>query len=387
MHSSIKNFFLESRHVNLMKLFRVNEEPPSTNTDPIVPVHDWSFEKHTLILGAAEVRAVQTRSWKKEFWIVDACAGSGVVYHKKSRSWYEGSPLIYANTADRVARVYKSKYGKRRPDIKVFAIESRKETFKVLNRYSKPFDMEIRHADCNEEIKKLIEDEIPKKEFTHFFIDPFDMGHPSIQSETVKLCLERPNSEIILFFPWEQCISRLAGYVRIEDPEKQHLTGMETLTSFYFGDEKWKVLELSFPPKEKRSKIDKNKRRKSFVELYKEKLEEAFTGVNYVEIPINSTKPKYYIFFVANQITQPGIFMDMVERTRKRKMQFNRQKQLNGFLGVKYSEPKLRLPRWRNLKEFNENYCGRLLGNHEEMRIYCSMDIDCEKCLYNAKSV
>lgn len=210
----------------------------------------------------------------------------------------------------------------------------------------------------------MIEGEIPEKNFAHFFIDPFDMGHPPIQSETVSICLKRPNTELVLFFPWEQVVSRLAGYVGIEEPEDTHITGMESLTSLYFGDESWKKIEHNLPSQKKRTTEDKIKRRQKYVELYKEKLETIFKGVNYVEIPMNSDRPKYFLFFAANQITQPQIFMNQVDRTRKRKMNMKQRKQpqkLDSFLKlgethnqVRIPPKKIKLPKWRNTSIFQK---------------------------------
>ncbi|MHA2294830.1 MAG: three-Cys-motif partner protein TcmP [Candidatus Hodarchaeales archaeon] len=290
--------------VNLTNFFGIKENPPKTVDDPVVPMHNWSFEKHHIIRQMGTIRAIQTRKWKKTLWIVDACAGSGVVFNQDDQEWYEGSPLLYANIIDRVHREFPKGKGAKKPDVRVIAIESRDETFKLLKKYGLPLGIQIRRADCNNEIKDIIDDEIPQKEFTHIFIDPFNMGDPPIQSETVKLCLSRPNTELVLFYPWNNVISRLAGYVRVDDPEKAILTGMKTLTDFYFGDESWKDIELSFPPSDRRNPKQKYNRQKAFVEFYKEKLKEVGYNVSYVEVPIKDTNPKYYLFFAANQLQQ-----------------------------------------------------------------------------------
>lgn len=261
--------------------------------------------------------------------------------------------------------------------------------------------MIIKHADCNDEIKKLIEDEIPKKEFTHFFIDPFNMGNPPIQSETVKLCLERPNSELVLFFPWEQSISRPAGYAKFHEPEEKDIKTMDNITAIYFGDDQWKEIENSLPPQKERTKEQIKERRMRYVELYKSKLEGIFKGVKYVEIPINSNKPKYYLFFAANYDAQPEIFSDMVQTTRirKRKMkakieakiEAKKGPNLTDFLNIPQkievvdnSKPTRgsRAPRWRNIGIRDKDYCARLKGKINSVQKYCTLDVNYDNCIY-----
>lgn len=71
MTSKIPDFFENSEHVFLMKLYNINEKPPIVNKNSVVPVNDWTFEKYTLIFSAAEVRAAQTWKWRKPFYIVE----------------------------------------------------------------------------------------------------------------------------------------------------------------------------------------------------------------------------------------------------------------------------------------------------------------------------
>ena len=238
----------------------------------------------------------------KEGWahyFIDACAGSGRVYI--DNELVDGSPLIMAKTREKA----------KRPSLRCVLIESHNSPERTYDRLAenlKPFSewSECKYGDSNVELDKVL-NKISPYHFAFVFFDPFGLGNPTIQRETIRRLMEREHTEILMNYSW-MGVSRMAGHLERASYDPVSQSVVETLDLFH-GE--WRNLE-------RRKYSSTREKSKAFVELYTEEWREYYDYVNYVEIPIGSRKPLYYLIFTTRNRIGNKIQREIIKKERRK---------------------------------------------------------------------
>ena len=248
---------------------------------------------------------MRNRGYKHCF--VDACAGSGIVQRWKDNQLGDGSPLIMTNTREEVENKIKDKTKK--PSVECRFVEYNPKTFKVLKETLHPYRnfAKCTKGDCNTELDGIL-DEFSRC-FVFVYIDPFGLGEPVIEQETVEKVLDRKFTELFIHFSWEG-VMRSAGQLKNIDHhdseiKKKALSTVKTLDR-YLGA-KWRDI---WP--------DKADRQKRILELYLSKLRVHYKHIEHIEIPFGSKYPRYYLVFTSRNETGAKIMKHIIDTKRRR---------------------------------------------------------------------
>jgi len=250
-----------------------------------------------------------------EHYLIDACAGSGVVFDSENSLTIDGSPLIMARTRDIVQKIIKDKT--KEPQAKCIFIEFHPKTFALLQKEVTRFSDFCRclPGDCNEKLDEGL-DQITSevKERNHFafvYIDPFGLGTPTIQQKTLQRVLNRPFTELPVHFNWEG-VSRVAGSLNNLDAQDETLRRRAeghcgTLDAYLPG---WREIEgKRLSPKERLS---------AYVELYRYGLQQHFQNVIDIEIPTGADNPNYVLFFATRNEAGRQIMSNVIAKVKRR---------------------------------------------------------------------
>ena len=250
-----------------------------------------------------------------EHYLIDACAGSGVVFDSENSLTIDGSPLIMARTRDIVQKIIRDKT--KEPHAKCIFIEFHPKTFVLLQEAVTPFlgFCQCLSGDCNEKLDEEL-DQITSevKERNHFafvYIDPFGLGTPTIKQETLQRVLNRPFTELLVHFNWEG-VSRVAGSLNnLEAPDdtlrKTAESHCGTLDAYLPG---WRKIEAKrLPPKERLS---------AYVDLYRQGLQQHFQNVIDIEIPTGADNPNYVLLFATRNQAGHDIMSNIFTKVRRR---------------------------------------------------------------------
>jgi len=251
---------------------------------------------------------MRNQGFKHNF--IDACAGSGIVQEHTGKDTLDGSPLIFAKTKDIVQERIKNK--SKQPHIQCKFIEFNKKAFNILQRELEPYDdfCDLYHGDCNDTLPKILDD--VDRTFSFIYIDPFGLGEPVIKYETIQQVLGRGFTELFIHFSW-QGVSRTAGLLSNidhydEKKKKIARSAVKTLDSYLTPQ--WQEIQ----EKAKSS----YERRKRFVTLYESNLKQYYPEVKYVEIPMGSNNPYYYLFFTTRNKTGYKIMAGIIDNLRRK---------------------------------------------------------------------
>jgi len=248
------------------------------------------------------------RNNKKKHFFIDACAGSGIVQQYDGTTILDGSPRIFAKTREKVEEAIRDK--SKKPEVECKFIENNTKTYNILQRELQDYNSfcECISGDCNFILDKILSE--AKGAFTFIYIDPFGLGEPTIKYETVQKVLERGFTELFIHFSW-QGVSRTAGLLNNIDhhDEKIRKTARSSVNSLdSYLSPQWQEIQRNA-----KSKYD---RRKRFVTLYENNLKQYYPGVKYVEIPIGSNNPHYYLFFTTRNKTGYKIMDGIIKNMR-----------------------------------------------------------------------
>jgi len=147
--------------------------------------------------------------------------------------------------------------------------------------------------------------------FAFIYIDPFGLGNPAIQYNTIKKVLERSFTELFIHFSWEG-ISRMAGHLKNVDHDdlkkrERARNVVKSLDSYMTN--KWRQIEeKGFHPIQ---------RRKEYIKLYETILRQYYNDVQYIEIPIGSRKPSYYLFYTTRNKTGNKIMKGILDKHKR----------------------------------------------------------------------
>ena len=289
--------------------FSQSKRPRSCPRCGLVQAGKWTHQKYEILEEYLHALSLIMRNRGYGHYFIDACAGSGIVEGYEENCTINGSPLRMAKTRDWVKNRIKDKT--RKPSVQCRFIEVDPQIFKLLKASTVPFSdfVECIAGDCNKELPKVL-DKVPNA-FTFVYIDPFGLGDPVIQYDTVERVLERGFTELFIQFSWEG-ISRAAGLLKNVDhldekTRKQARSTIKTMNSYMKGIE-WQDIWKRTPSW---------RRRKAILELYVSGLKTYYKHIEYVEIPIRSKRPEYYLIFTTRNPTGRKIMKGIIEKKRR----------------------------------------------------------------------
>lgn len=290
--------------------FQKDERPRSCPKCGLVQAGKWTHQKYEILEEYCHPLSLIMRNQGFEHFFIDACAGSGVVQRFNVLELMDGSPLIMAKTREWVEGKIKDKTKQLSVRCKFIEVDSK--TFKLLEGYVSPYSqfVECKQGDCNVELPLML-DKIPDA-FTFVYIDPFGLGEPVIRYETLEKVLERGFTELFIHFSWEG-LSRAAGQLENIDHfdetlKKAARSTVETINSYMKGTE-WQEVWKSQPSW---------RRRRAILELYLSGLKTYYEFIEYIEVPVGSKDPDYYLVFTTRNSTGGKIMKDIIGKKRRK---------------------------------------------------------------------
>lgn len=250
-------------------------------------------------------------------YFIDACAGSGYVQAFKENKLMKGSPIIMAETRDRVEKTIIDKT--KTPSVRCIFIEINQKTKELLEKWTNPYQdfTKIMQGDCNIELEKILNefDSEKRRPFIFVYIDPFGLGSPVIQKRTVERILERQYTELFIHFSWWG-VDRSAGYYlkNENNPDskiRKAARAMSETLNVFLGLKEWTEIWQKYSR-------NPRKRRDEILRLYLSGLQKYFEHVEYIEVPIGSKYPTYYLMFTTRNKTGRKIMKYIMETKRRR---------------------------------------------------------------------
>jgi len=273
-------------------------------------------QKYEILAAYLPALSLIMRNQGYEHYLIDACAGSGVVRLDETDRIIDGSPLIMAKTREEVQKRIRDKT--KEPQAKCVFIEFHPKTFSLLEKTMAPFSSYCHcvPGDCNEkldtELDRITSDMKSLNHFAFVYIDPFGLGAPTITQGTLQKALERPFTELFVHFSWEG-VSRVAGMLsNLDSPDDRlrEAAGSYCATLDAYLTPAWREIEAK--------KLPSDERRTAYVELYKTTLQSYYPQVNNVEIPTGAKDPDYFLFFATRNPTGEEIMQNIITKVRRR---------------------------------------------------------------------
>jgi len=273
-------------------------------------------QKYEILEAYLPALSLIMRNQGYEHYLIDACAGSGIVRLGETERIIDGSPLIMAKTREEVQKRIKDKT--KQPQANCVFIECHPKTFSLLEKTVAPFSTYCRcvHGDCNEKLDTVLDsitsDTKSRNHFAFVYIDPFGLGTPTIRQETLQKALQRPFTELFIHFSWEG-VSRVAGMLSnvdsLDDRRREAARSYCSTLDSYLTPA-WCEIEAK--------KLPSDERRTAYVQLYKTTLQSYYPRVNKVEIPTGEKDPYYFLFFATRNPTGEQIMQNIIAKVRRR---------------------------------------------------------------------
>ena len=291
-------------------------------------------EKYEILGNYLPALSLIMRNQGYEHYLIDACAGSGMVFDPEKNVMVEGSPMILAKTRKIVQSRIKDKA--KSQQARCICIEVEDKTYEHLQKSLAQFS-EFATAikgDCNDKLDGVLDnissDVKVKNHFAFVYIDPFGFGKPTIQRKTIERVLERNFTELLIHFTWEG-VSRITGYaMNVDDPNPTVASRARSdaqVLDAYMG-EGWRAIEeKNYPP---------GRRRKEYVDLYTLRLKEYYPLSTFTEIPLGSQNPDYFLFFASRNYSGFEIMNRVIG-----KMRLKGNMPLQPFTSTKSEQPRL----------------------------------------------
>jgi three-Cys-motif partner protein len=249
-------------------------------------------------------------------YFIDACAGSGIVQGHNDKEMLEGSPIIMSKTRQYVQDKIKDK--SKLKEVNCIFIEINPKTYELLGRSTCSFsNCERILGDCNQELPRILDklDSERLKPFTLIYIDPFGLGDPPIMMETLRRVVERDYTELFMQLTIDGII-RTSGwlqYLKSGDTAKRSkaesycktlelFIGSDRIDEFCAKWEKWREGE----------------KEAEALKYYISGLTKYYPHVEYVEIPVGSAKPVYYLVFTTRNPIGRKIMQNIITRARRK---------------------------------------------------------------------
>lgn len=274
-----------------------------------------THQKYSILEEYCHQLGLIMRNRNLDHYFIDACAGSGVVQDISTPRYLDGSPLVMAKTKDWVENRIRDKTKPKH--VNCVFIEVNPKTFELLERNTSQFSNCRRlRGDCNKVLPKLL-DEIESNHWTPFsfiYIDPFGLGDPPIQMETLKRILERNYTELFLQLTIDGLI-RVAGHLRYldsSDPDKRKKakTYCKTL-SLVIGNDRIEEFCKKWPS------WREGEREKKALEYYISGLCGYYQHIECVEIPVGSKRPVYYLIYTTRKDVGKKIMKNIIDALRR----------------------------------------------------------------------
>jgi hypothetical protein len=146
-------------------------------------------------------------------------------------------------------------------------------------------------------------------------VDPFGFGDPPIMMKTLRRVLEREHTELFLQLDVNAYI-RVSGWLKhLDSPDldlrKKARSYCETLVVVIGVDRIAEFCEYWLKWKE-------GEREKKFLQYYLSGLGSYFSHVQYIEIPIGSNSPVYYLIYTTGNNTGKKIMQGIIEKAKRK---------------------------------------------------------------------
>jgi len=292
------------------------DRPTVCNKCGLVQAGIGTREKYIILEEYCTPLSLIMRNKNLDHYLIDACAGSGIVQARNRDELIDGSPLIMVKTQERVEEIIRNK-SKSKHAQSIF-MEINPKTYALLTASLSGYsNYEVIPGDCNQLLPDVL-DKIESdawKPFCFIYIDPFGLGKPVIRMETLKGILEREYTELLLHLNMDACI-RSAGNLdnlNSHDDRKKKLakSHYETL-KLVLGSDQIQDFCSEWPT------WPKGMKEKRCLEYYLAGLEGYYTHIQHIEIPARSRSPVYYLVFATRDPTGNKIMKGIMQKARRR---------------------------------------------------------------------
>lgn len=292
------------------------ERPTACTKCGLVQAGIGTEEKYTILEEYCTPLSLILRNNNLDHYLIDACAGSGIVQAHDRQELIDGSPLIMAKTQERVEEKIRDK-SKRKHSQSIF-MEINPKTHDILTASLKSYpNCEVILGDCNQllpDVLDKIESDIWKP-FCFIYIDPFGLGKPVIRMETLKGVLEREYTELLLHLNMDAYIRSAGNLVYLDSPDdrkkKLAKSYYETL-KLVLGSDQIEDFCSSW------SRWPRGMKEKRCLDYYLAGLEGYYTYIQHIEIPIGSKSPVYYLVFTTRNKTGNDIMDGIMQKARRK---------------------------------------------------------------------
>jgi three-Cys-motif partner protein len=275
-----------------------------------------TLEKYNILENYCHPLSLIMRNQNIKHYLIDACAGSGLVQTHDDKGLVNGSPMIMSQTRDWVQAKIVDKTKPQQANC-IF-IEINPKAYKLLEESTcNSTNCERILGDCNQALPMILNrlDGESRKPFVFIYVDPFGLGDPPIMMETLKRVLERDYTELFIQFTADGLI-RVAGWIphRISKDEadrKKAESYCNTLRLF-IGDDRIDEFCTEW------ERWREGEKETKALEYYISGLTKYFPHVETIGIPIGSSKPVYYLVYTTRNATGKKIMQGIIE-TAKRK--------------------------------------------------------------------
>jgi len=292
------------------------DRPRACSNCGLVQAGIGTTQKYTILEEYCTPLSLIMRNNNLDHYLIDACAGSGIVQANDKEELIDGSPLIMAKTQERVEEKIREK-SKSKHAQSIF-MEINSKTHALLSEALKEYpNCEIVPGDCNLLLPSVL-DRIESdtwKPFCFIYIDPFGLGDPVIRMETLKGILEREYSELLINLDMNAYIRSAGNIVNLNsrDERKAKLaqSHYETL-GLVLGDDHIDDFCTDW------MKWPRGMKEKRCLDYYLRGLEGYYKHIQHIEIPIGSNSPVYYLVFTTRNNTGNRIMEGIMQTARRR---------------------------------------------------------------------
>ena len=292
------------------------ERPNFCSSCGLVQAGVGTLDKYSILEGYCHPLSLIMRNQNIAHYFIDACAGSGMVQAYNDRGMLEGSPIIMSKTRQWVQDKIRDKSKPQEVNCKFIEINPR--TYALLEKSTCNFsNCERILGDCNQELPRILDklDSEKLRPFTLIYVDPFGLGDPPIMMETLRRVLERDYTELFIQLTIDGII-RVSGwlpYLKSGDTAKKSkaesycktlelFIGNDRIAEFCAEWEKWREGE----------------KETMALKYYISGLTKYYPHVEYVEIPVGSTKPVYYLVYTTRNPTGRKIMQNIITSARRK---------------------------------------------------------------------
>jgi three-Cys-motif partner protein len=275
-----------------------------------------TLEKYKILEDYCHPLSLIMRNNNMTHYLIDACAGSGKVQSHNDKGLIDGSPIIMSKTRDWVQAKIKDKT--KTQEVKCIFIEINPKTYKLLEKSTcNASNCERIPEDCNKALPKILDrlDNETRKPFAFIYVDPFGLGDPPIMMETLKRVLERDYTELFIQLTVDGLI-RASGWLphrhSKDATKRQKAESFCNTLRLFIGDDRIDEFCKEW------EKWREGEKETMALKYYISGLTRYYPHVEYVEIPVGSTKPSYYLVYTTRNDTGKKIMQGIITKAKRR---------------------------------------------------------------------